>query len=187
MPLIEFAGTRNCLSYLAQGSRPVPHFRVCINGRTKMNRDSGYAFRLPICDKSDLSGLENGLWISRFVNCLEELGQTEGYLFSKNLGKASRMSDFEDEFFYPLEALQEENCPNIEPDCDIREDYGIWRSLRRGVSAHAINVGLRPHLIHIINRWRSDKDKQAQTNDILDAYADLDRLLPMLLRYSLSL
>jgi hypothetical protein len=75
----------------------------------------------------------------------------------------------------------------LDADCDLREEYGIWRSLRRGVTAHAINRKVNDRLIHTINRWRNDKNKQGKGTPMMDIYADLEALLPTALNYSLAL
>jgi hypothetical protein len=85
------------------------------------------------------TGLEPGKWLARHLKMVAKKGRTEGYLFSKRGGKRSYLSDFQEDFFWPLEELQSRGNKHLEMDCDLWEEYGIWRSLRRGVTAHAIN------------------------------------------------
>ena len=67
----------------------------------------------------------------------------------------------------------------------MREEFGIWRSLRRGVTAHAINQGVSPDLIHLVNRWRCDDGKHH--GSMLDLYSELESLIPTTKKYSLAL
>ena len=87
-----------------------------------------------------------------------------------------------------LEAVQERHPDLIPPDLDVRKEYGILRSLRRGVSSHAINMKVDAELVNMIHRWRDKKDsKTKQPKSMLHRYTDLEALLPTLLRYSRAL
>ena len=112
-------------------------------------------------------------------------------MFSVDGGKKSKLSDFEDAFYSAIEIYQKSEANEVSKlvpaDCDIREEFGIWRSLRRGVTAHAINQGVPSDLINLINRWRSEKDKQAQHASMIDVYAELESLVPTTKKYSLAL
>ena len=122
---------------------------------------------------------------------LDKAGRTGGCLFGKEDGSKARLGDFEENFFSTLEeyAGSQENATSklISENIDIREEFGLWRLLRRGVTAHAINQGVDPLLIHQINRWRTEMNNQAGSTALLDIYAELEALLPTALRYSLAL
>ena len=55
------------------------------------------------------------------------------------------------------------------------------------MTAHAINMEVDKDLINLINRWRTEKDRQSRSNSMIDVYTELEALLPTTLRYSLSL
>ena len=85
-----------------------------------------------------------------------------------------------------LELLEEvqDNCLSlIGLDVDVRYKYGIWRSLRHGVTSLATNHKVTKNLIYLINRWRSERDPQGQSSDILTIYTDLEDLIPTLISY----
>jgi hypothetical protein len=49
----------------------------------------------------------------------------EGYLFSKQDGKRSHLSDFKEDFFWPLEELQEKGSVHLPSDWNLQEEFGI--------------------------------------------------------------
>ena len=182
----EVAAFRNSLAHLTPGRHKIPYFNFGFNGRTKTNRDAGATFKIP-CAGSTKTGLKPGVWALRYGRCLERKGVTGGYLFSTRQGGKSYLSDFEEEFYEILEMVQEKHPELIAPDVDVREEYGIWRSLRRGVTAHAINQRVSKDLIHLISRWRIEKDRQQSSASMIDIYTELEDLIPTIIRYSFSL
>ena len=185
MLIVEFAGTANSLVHLEPGRHQDPYFYFTVTGPTKSNREAGATFKIP-CAGTTKSGLKPGVWATRYINLLRTMGVEGGYLFSKHEGRKSRLSDFEDEFLEVLEEIQD-TCPSlISPELDVRDEYGIWRSLRRGATSHATNCKIPETLIYLINRWRLEKDRQGQSGDMVTIYTDLEDLIPTLIRYSLA-
>ncbi len=159
------------------------YFEFCIAGRTKGNRLSGTKFAIPCAAVTSGTNLRPGRWAQRHIKVLTALGKTGGYLFTKTL-ENSKLMEFEDDFFSLLEEVQV-TTSWIRDDVDVRDDYGILRSLRRGVTAHAINMQVPTDLIRAINRWRHEDG--TGTLDIIEVYAQFDALKPTMLRYSLAL
>jgi hypothetical protein len=60
---------------------------------------------------------------------------------------------------------------HIDKELEIREKFGLERSLRRGVSAHARNMGVDKDLIKAINRWNKDPSKGAARLDMIELYS----------------
>jgi hypothetical protein len=75
----------------------------------------------------------------------------------------------------------------IENELDVRGKYGLERSLRRGVSAHARNMGVNEDLIKAINHWQKDPSKGAARLDMIELYSQAELLTPLYLRYSRAL
>ena len=90
--------------------------------------------------------------------------------------------------FRILEEVQE-NTIYIDPGVDVRSEYGIYRSLRRGSTTHAVNVGVKEPDIERNNRWR--KVEAAGTKNpglsMMDHYTEIKQALTTLLRYSSAL
>ena len=70
---------------------------------------------------------------------------------------------------------------------DVREDFGLAQSERRGVTAHAINMKVDRDLIDAVNRWRSERSSLVPALDMSGMYARLDLLKPTVLLFSLAL
>lgn len=187
MMLIEYNGTRNSLEYLIPGACKDPHFFLAVTGPTKTDRKKGAAFKVPCCKTTEGSGLTPGLWIQRYVQTLEEMGRCDGYLFGREDGTRASLQEYHDVFYEPLEQVQLTHPTLIKPDVDVREEFGIRRSLRRGVTAHALNMEVPEELINTINRWRSKKDGKGKARRMIDLYAELEALIPTALKYSLAL
>jgi hypothetical protein len=71
------------------------------------------------------------------------------------------MFEMEDEFMSLMEEVQA-TSDAIDDELEIRERFGMERSLRRWVSAHVRNMGVDEDLIKAINRWnKKDPSKGA--------------------------
>ena len=188
MPLLEFTGTFHYLSRLDQ---PPPdlekHFMNKASGPTKGNRVSGAQFLIP-CIGTTSSGLKPGLWVRRYCLLMHRLGQSGGYLYSRDGAKA-KLSDFHEDFYGTLETIQASRPDLISKEMDVREDFGILRSLRRRITSHALSRGVSFDLVDAINRWRTKrlaalKPKPPALGSLCADYARLDQLTELLPRYS---
>ena len=191
MVLLEFAGT---LYYLCRLNQPPfgleKHFMNKVSGPTKGNRISGAQFLIP-CVGTTSSRLQPGLWVRRYVLLMHRLGQTGGYLYSRDGAKA-KLSDFHEDFYGTLETIQAGRPDLIPKEMDVRESYGILRSLRRGVTSHALNRGVERPLVDAVNRWRTERQAALKgtipfLGSLCADYARLDQLTETLLRYSKAL
>ena len=77
------------------------------------------------------SGIKNGLWPWRIVANRAKGGGERGWLYADNNNKQMKASAMEDSFFEILEFIQHE-LSLIDSTVDMREEYGIYRSLRQG-------------------------------------------------------
>ena len=185
MLLIEYAGTKKSIELLTNPEAGLPsHFYFTVTGRTKGNQISGAKFNLPCVGVTSGTGLRPGKWILRLVGALERRGKRGGRLFERNM-RPAKLVEFQEDFFCILEKVQE-TTNTINKDLDIREAAGILRTIRKGQSAHAMNMEVGESLVHTINRWKQEtKDKDNMVgSSMLDRYANLTALKPTLLRYS---
>jgi hypothetical protein len=76
----------------------------------------------------------------------------------------------------------------IDKEMDVTEDSGLPRSLRRGLTAHARNMGVLAEWIKAMNRWRSELGSQTGDPriDMPDTYLALEALKPLFLRITRS-
>ena len=193
MTLIELAGTSASLRLLFHPEPDLPaHFLFLVSGRTKGHQESGAKFALP-CVGVTQSGLKPGRWVYRYCMDMDKCGFRTGRLFTMGRAgrlqkKQPRLADFEDAFYSTLEAIQAQHNSLIPPDVVVREVYGILRSLRRGVTAHATNERIDGDLLAAINRWHSElrahnKGRVAALS-MPEMYAQLDHIKKFLLGFS---
>ena len=156
-----------------------------MSGRTKGVTTSGVRVPVPVSGLTSHSKIPAGKWAKRYVEACVEAGQDEGFLFSKPDGSRAPLGYFEDDFYELLEEVQK-TTRLIEQDVDIHAIYGIWRSLRRGASAHATNRMISNRLIHLVHRWRHEEEKHARFSGMLDIYTSLVDLIPTTVKYSHS-
>jgi len=187
IPLIDLAGTRNSVEEGMGPDKPDPHFKFVIIGRTKGVQQDGHKFAIPCVATTQGTGLRPGIWIQRLLQVLQECKRTNGKLFVRAL-KPAKMMEFENDFFEVLEKVQS-STDLIPQSVEIRDEYGLSRSSRRGVTAHARNLRIGEDLLKAINRW----GKEANTltgvprMDMPDTYTTLRSILPLVLEFSRSL
>ena len=97
------------------------------------------------------------------------------------------LREFEDHFYGLLEMVQEET-ELIGEEINVREDFGIMRSLRKGATAHAKNMKVNEDDIRSFNRWGSEihQGNKIPRLDMINTYVNWDALLPTLLRVTKS-
>ena len=186
MLLIEYAGTAKSVSNLDDPKEP--HFTFVISGRTKGNQLSGAKFGVPCVGTTEGTHIRPVRWVKRLVLLKEGMGMRGGRLFSRKLAPA-RLFEFENDFFLLLERVQAQTT-HIDKEMDVRDAYGIMRSLRRGLTSHSKNMGIPEEDLKAFNRWRSEIKSGhggAGRLDMPDLYAALKSLTPALLRFTRSL
>ena len=159
MLIIERAATLASLIGLDPNHHVTPHFRAVMNGATKGRRLAGSTVTIPCAAVSRKSGIRTGLWMVRYAQQLADSGSAPGFLFGSETNPTPKLSDFEDDFYRLLERVQQARPDLIPPNLEVREEFGILRSLRRGVTAHAINIKVPDKLIELINRWRVELER----------------------------
>ena len=185
MLLIEHAGTAKSLKHLQDLVNP--HFKFVVSDRTKGNQMSSHKFAIPCVVETEGTNLKPGMWVERLVVTLREMGIRGGRLFSGRL-VPGKLLEFEEDFLKILERIQA-TTDLIPNDMDVRDAFGISRSTRRGVTAHARNMDVKTELIYAINRWRKESNSSTEnpTMDMADVYTTLEALIPTVLRYSRAL
>jgi hypothetical protein len=185
MVRIELAGTANNVRHLNDAVNA--HFKFMILGRTKGNHLSGAKFGVPCVPVTTGTNLRPGRWVKRLIEKLHGSGRHSGRLFSRKLA-TPKLHEFEDDWFTLLEKVQATTA-HIEDEVDVREEFGIGRSQRRGVTAHARNMDVPIPLLNAVNRWRKEANSATGNPrlDMVDVYTTLEALLPTVLRFSRSL
>lgn len=163
------------------------HVVVALLGRFK--NEIGERYHLVPLAGQTRSGLEPRKWIGRVVGEYGGLGISHGPMFRDGKGIPARAGMMEAAFYARLETIQDE-CPDlIGIEVSVPEEYGVYRSFRRGATSEAVNRGVPPNVIEANNRWR--RVEQAGTRQasmpMIDHYADIRLMLNHLLRFSSEL
>lgn len=183
--LIDIAGCRKNITETRAHTRP--YVLVALWGRFKQTPGECYHL-MPVVEKT-ASGLRAGEWLARLLGVLDRLGVQNGKLFQGLHGEAVKLSKYAEGFYTCLEHVQATRPDLIESDIDVREDYGLSRSSRRGVTTHARNIGIPEGVIQANNRWRKEESARGGRPwlTMQDYYTDVKQSLPLLLKFSAPL
>ena len=127
------------------------------------------------------ANLHPGLWVERLCDVMTARGETGGRLFRRRL-VPSRLFEFEHDFYKLLREVQS-TTPHIDKSIDVESSFGILRSARRGMTAHARNQGVSKDMLQTFNRWNSAMNSTtgAPRLDMAETYSDLAAIKPHLL------
>jgi hypothetical protein len=123
----------------------------------------------------------------RYVTLLRGEGRRGGMLFAKSSTTVPKLCHYGEDFFGVLEDLQSTRADLICSNVDVREQYGILRSLRRGVTGHATNMEVPEKIVNSVNRWRKEMHSDSPSLTMAELYADLKQVKPTVLQYSAAL
>ena len=137
------------------------------------------------------SGIRNRELLEGVAEVLVEEGldSTPGPAYCDQKGKAVSYKEMNAEFHLALRKVQKERPDLIADDVDIEDVYNIYRSLRRGATSRATELGYDGAIIDMNNRWRKVQlSKGARPAfKMRELYVELKLVLPSLLRFSLNL
>ena len=157
-----------------------------IVGRFKAHDGVLGCYMIPIASKTK-SGIHFFRWVQRFVGRLASEGHTDGWAFKRLDGTRARASDFMDDIYSRLEMIQA-TTSLIDPECDVRAEYGAQRSGRCFLTTHALNQGVKPHIIELQCRWQTDRAKgeRSVTRSMIHLYSEVRNMKASLMQPSLA-
>ena len=90
-------------------------------------------------------------------------------------GKQLPMTFYEGDLMDVLEEVQERRPDLIPESLEVREEYGVFRSFRRGATTEASNMRLRKPTIDLNNSWRKQEASRGKhvTADMLIYYTEI--------------
>jgi len=164
----------------------IPHVVVPLLGRFK--GETGERSHLLLLVNTTSSGIQIRKWIGRVVALLKIEG-LEGVGPAMCNSDGSPMSSFEvDRYFKDqLEVVQKKRPDLIESHINVHEDFGIFRSIRKGSESRATEMGVCSQEIDLINRWRKMEGSQRRNMPMRDYYLDMLLIKRRYLRYSQAL
>ena len=163
------------------------HVVVPLTGRFKGETGENYHL-LCIVDVTS-HGLEPRKWIGRLITIYQDRGIQNGAMFRTHTGERMHSTYLEPRLLERLETIHIEK-PQLMPGVeDVWEEYGIYRSFRRGATSEVVNQGVPPDIINANNRWR--KVEQAGASQpalqIREHYTDARMTLKQRLLFSRAL
>ena len=99
-------------------------------------------------------GRDLGVWVKRYVSCLQLNEQRNGHLFPNDKGRPMKVSELDVYLHSILSEVQKRFPTVIPPNVKVEDDYSCSRSLRCGATSEALNVNIPPSVIDANNRWR---------------------------------
>lgn len=135
------------------------------------------------------SGVDIGKWIHRVITVLNKKGIVNGPLFTDAKGKRASTANLDLWMHKILERVQT-RWSNLIPDTvKIREEYSVYRSLRRGATAEAQNCQVPQSVIEANNRWRKHSRSRGLTPgmSMMERYTDAKASVPTLILFSGSM
>jgi len=182
LPLVDLHGTQK--HWLQATSSEPPHIVITLLGRFKGELGENYHL-LPIVTVKS-SGINNRLWLGRLLDEYKKLNINSGPLFRSKMGTRLKAVEVKPRFFDRLEQVQAKRPDLIPSSDDIPEEYGIYRSFRRGSTSEATNKRLAPDIIDANNWWRKFNKGGASTPSLSmrEHYADVRLMRNQSLKYS---
>ena len=170
--------------------KSLPHIIIPIKGRFKGEKGER-CHLLPLANVT-----RSGVCIREVIKLLivtrREMNVQSPWAFVNRDGSKMKFSEMNEIVLERLEALQSANlrCNKLDlREHDIREEFSINRSFRRGSSTHAQNARVPPEVVDAQNRWRKIERAKGKKPSLamIETYADIEQLIPMLVRYSAML
>lgn len=186
MPMVNFAGVlKHWYEGVTDSKRP--HVVIALLGRFK--NEVGEKYHLIPLAAETRSGLKVRLWVGRLLEEYSLRGITRGPMYRTTDGSPIKARAYKEAFLLRLERTQAER-PDLTPRSTVvSEEYGIYRSFRRGATSEATNRGVKPDVIEANNRWRKVENAEGCKAglEMREHYADVRLILDQLLRFSKAL
>ncbi len=179
------------VSNIMKGRRSdkLPHVVMPLMGRFKS--ETGERNTMFVLAATTASGIRNRELLEEIVEVLiqEGLATVPGPAYCSAKGKAISYKEMNMEFHLALRRVQKERPDLISDDVEVEEVYNIYRSLRRGATSRATELGYDGAVIDMNNRWRKVQlSKGARPAfKMRELYVELKLVLPSLLRFSSNL
>ena len=165
----------------------IPHIIIPITGRLKGEQgERSHLLVLANVSKSKI-GIRSSVKLMLTIRSLHNINSL--WLFTDLKGNKVSFEDMNDIILDKLELLKYEtrldNRLNLK-DINVREDFSINRSFRRGSSTSAQIEQIPTDIIELINRWKKierAKGKKPKLS-MIKTYADVELLVPKLVQYS---
>mmetsp|Transcript_11545 Transcript_11545/g.17744 ORF Transcript_11545/g.17744 Transcript_11545/m.17744 type:complete len:185 (+) Transcript_11545:1204-1758(+) len=166
-----------------------PHVPLMLSDRFK--RETGEKlFCQPLAVRSS-TGLDVKGWFYGTICVMEKCKIIHGPLFrvagaKGKTHKRATMGDIEPMFMRILNRVQQRFKEVIPEEVSVDSEYSVYRSLRRGATAEAQNVGIPANVIEANNRWRKHMRSRGLLlgMSMMERYKDAKASIPSLIMFS---
>jgi hypothetical protein len=186
------------IQYLKKGSsedntnigRRTPHIVIPLKGRFKQEKgEKCHLVPLVNVTKSGIPIRASVELLIKSRQSLNGINLDNESAFNSGTGQKIGFTEMNTIVLDCLELVKEEdnkeNKLGLE-NADIREEFSINRSFKRGSSTHAQNQGLSAHIIEVQSRWRKFENARGRKPKLamIEHYSDIELLIPTLVQYS---
>jgi hypothetical protein len=169
----------------------LPHVLAPMYGYWK--GEDGERFHIVPIISVSRTGIEFRWWLEQLLVCLDKEGNLGkgGPAFCNLDGSLIRGSRLEGVIVDVMVSIQDEQ-PGDSPfpkSLNIPEDFGIYRSFRRGSTTEAADQDISEFTIKLVNRWeRYERSRGRLPNmGIMEHYLEISGLIRKILSFSASL
>ena len=164
-----------------------PHVIIPLRGRFK-GESGERCHLLPLINVT-----KSGIHIRETLNLFVMVRQhcklpNNGWGFVNIDGSKMSFQEMNELFTSCIEFIQSNDTSNKFKldNTDVREEYSINRSCRRGSTTHAQNQGISSAIIQIQNRWSTAENAKGRRPkfNMLETYSEIRDMVPAMLKYS---
>ncbi len=171
-----------------EGMTPA-HIIIPVKGRFKGEKGER-CHLLPLADISR-SGVNIRKCVELLVASRREGRVNALWAFAGREGRKLEFGKMNEMILDQLEEIQTRDTEDVLKlkEVNIREEYSINRSFRRGSATHAQNCKVPSNVIEVQNRWRKFERAKGSRPKVkmIETYADVEQLIPTLVQYSAML
>ena len=135
------------------------------------------------------SGFQVRHWVERLVNVLQLEKHGLGPAFCNVDGEMLKYGWIDERFVEELQKVQKTHSHLIDASIEVDENFSIFRSIRKGSTARAVDMKVDQLTIDLHNRWRTLENRggSKSTKSMQDYYSDLRLTINARLAYSRAL
>ena len=160
------------------------HVVIPLLGRFK--NEDGEKWHLMVSVNMTESGIKARFWVEKLVQLLKKERRGMGPAFCDIEGELMNYWDINNKFIQELEHLQQHQGHLLQSEINVGNHYSIFRSLRKGSTARAMDKKVDSNVIDLHNRWRTMERTggQRSTKSMQGYYSDLRLTIITQLAYS---